>query len=192
MKELIYRVHDLKQKNFPLGPAVNATQNCHSSFHVRTCFRKGNKECHYRFPQHPNAKRTRIEVPEEPEDWYDDTGRPYKKRIIEVVPKRSEFDIMMNTYSPVISDSYIACNTNVKFISNGVQAFYITKYSSKNTQKDDASEYEPIIKYVEGRLISLKFDTDRSEALSRIIGASLAHNRRCVCWVLSALHKSTR
>ena len=178
LKELIYRVKEYnKDDTFDVSLAVNGCLNCHSSYHVRTCFRNGKTECHYKFPKLPNKRKTKVVFQQEDNTWFDVTGRPKKKRIIEVVPEREEYDIMMNSYCPAVSNSNLACNSNVKVIANGIQAFYITKYSSKKTQKDDGSEYVPVANYIERRLIFRKFQNDNSETLSRIIGASMANNK---------------
>ena len=58
---------------------------------------------------------------------------------------------------------------------NGVQAFYVTKYSSKDTQKEDTKDYAPAMTYLEERLSRKKFENPNSEAVSRLIGASIAH-----------------
>ena len=82
----------------------------------------------------------------------------------------------MNTYCPVISESKIACNSNISLITNGRFPFYVTKYVSKNTQKDDNGEYEPVMKYVLKRLTEQRFESDVSEGMSRLIGACHSHN----------------
>ena len=159
--------------------ACNALCNNHSSFHVRTCFRENCPECRYRFPQ-LGSKKTKLDYSDHEVDWYNETGRASKRRIIEVLPKRGKYDTCMNNYCPPISESKIHCNSNVAPIIGGVQAFYITKYSTKNNQKEEAQDYEPMAKFVQKRLAERKYQNDNSEYLSRVIGASLAHNSRNV------------
>ncbi len=148
------------------------------SDHVfETCFRDKSPECRYKFPKKGN-KRTRIDLPDEGQDWYSYTGACRKRQIIEIFPERGNLDVCMNNYCPIVSQTKLACNSNVSVLVNGVHAFYVTKYASKKTQEDDKSEYEPVIRYVEKRLLSSKFpDSTLSESMSRVIGACLAHNR---------------
>jgi hypothetical protein len=87
----------------------------------------------------------------------------------------------MNKYCPIVSKTKLTCNSNVSVIVNGVQAFYISKYASKDTQEEDSGEYEPMTRYVEKHLLNTKFpDSNVSESMSRVIGACLAHNSKNV------------
>lgn len=174
LDEVIFRSKLPGQKKFRnLDLAVNGINNNHSTKHTSSCFKKDHTECRYKFPTLPR-KRTAVVVKGE-EDEYLFTGRPRKRRIVELHPKRGEFEVTMNSYSPIISGSTIACNSNVQYIADGVQAFYITKYASKDTQKEDSNPYENVLKFVQKRLLTTKFDSPRSECMSRILGASLAH-----------------
>ena len=159
--------------------ACNALYNNHSSFHVRTCFRENCPECRYRFPQLSSSK-TKLDYSDHEVDWHNETGRAAKRRLIEVLPKRGKYDVCMNNFCPPISESKIHCNSNVAPIIGGVQAFYITKYSTKNNQKEEAQDYEPMAQFVQKRLAERKYQNDSSEHLSRVIGASLAHNSKNV------------
>lgn len=179
LSEVIYQSKLPGQKQ-DVSDEVNANYNVHSTCHVRTCFRENCPECRYRFPKKSN-KRTRIDIPDEEQNWFSYTGVCRKRRIIEIVPERGSLDVCMNNYCPIVSETKLACNSNISVIVNGVQAFYVTKYTSKCTQEDDSGEYEPMIRYVEKRLLSTKFpDNTTSESMSRIIGACLAHNSKNV------------
>jgi hypothetical protein len=179
LSEVIY------QSKFPsskmeVADEVNVNYNVHSTSHVRTCFRQNGPECRYRFPKR-SKKRTRIEIPDEEQDWFSIRGVCCKRRIVEIVPQRGKFDVCMNNYCPIVSETKLACNSNVSVIVNGVQAFYISKYASKDTQEEDTGEYEPMIRYVKERLLNTKFpDSNVSESMSRVIGACLAHNSKNV------------
>jgi hypothetical protein len=177
-EEIVFRskAHGNKTK---IPHLANALYNNHSSLHVRTCFKEKCSECRYKFPKASN-KRTRVEFSEEEYDWFSYRGSSKKRRMMDVVLKRGTFDVCSNTYCPAISNSKAACNTNVSGIVNGVQAFYMCKYASKNTQKEDCSDYEFMNRYVTKRLSKTNFETPGSEALSRVVGACLAHNSRNV------------
>ena len=179
LSEVIYQ-SKLPGPNADVGDEVNVNYNIHSTSHVRTCFGSKCPECRYKFPKKSN-KRTRIDIPEDEQDWFSYTGVCCKRRIIEILPERGSLDVCMNNYCPMVSETKLACNSNVSVIVNGVQAFYVTKYTSKNTQEQDSSEYENVIRYVEKRLLSSKFpDNTGSESMSRLIGACLAHNSKNV------------
>jgi hypothetical protein len=179
LSEVIYQ-SKLAGTQVEVADEVNVNYNVHSTSHVRSCFRDKSPECRYKFPK-KGSKRTRIDFPDEGQDWFSYTGVCCKRRIIEIFPQRGAFDVCMNNYCPIVSQTKLACNSNVSVLVNGVQAFYVTKYATKKTQEDDKSEYEPMIRYVEKRLLSSKFpDSTVSESMSRVIGACLAHNSKNV------------
>ena len=164
---------------------VNALSNCHRATHAKTCFpvnKKSSKrklECRYHLPQLPN-KKTKIFTSEEEMEWYNGHGASKKRKIHQVIPKRGNFDVTMNMYCPVVSESLLACNSNVHFIINCCHCFYVTKYASKDTQEEDSSGYKPVAEHVQKRLILKKFDEDTSECMSRLISASIVHSSKNV------------
>ena len=179
LSEIIYQ-SKLPGMKAEVADEVNVNYNVHSTSHVRSCFRDKSPECRYRFPKKSN-KRTRIDLPDEGQDWFSYTGVCRKRRIIEIFPTIGGLDVCMNNYCPIVSQTKLACNSNVSVLVNGVHAFYVTKYATKKTQEEDKSEYEPMIRYVEKRLLSSKFpDSNVSESMSRVIGACLAHNSKNV------------
>jgi hypothetical protein len=194
LSEVIYQ-SKLPGQNQDFSDEVNANYDVHSTSHVRTCFLENCPECRYRFPKKSN-KRTRIDIPDEDQNWFSYTGVCRKRRIIKIVPQRSSLDVCINNYCPIVSEMKLACNSNISVIVNGVQAFYVTKYTSKCTQEEDSGEYEPMIRYVEKHLLSTKFPNNTtSESMSRVIGACLAHNSKNVISATMAkflINKSSR
>ena len=175
-EELIYcsKIPHFKCE-YSVGKLVNGLYNTHSSAHVHTCWNKKTCECRYKFPK-KSSDTTRIEVSREEYDWFDYNGRTRKRRAISIIPLRGKYDVCMNTYCPVISESKIACNSNISLVTNGKFAFYITKYISKDTQKEDNGDYEAVMRYVVKRLTQEKFDSPVSESMSRLIGTCLSYN----------------
>ena len=53
----------------------------------------------------------------------------------------NQYDLFQNTSCRAISESAIACNTNLQLQTGGPLSAYQIKYSMKDTQKDDTSEY---------------------------------------------------
>ena len=158
---------------------VNALYNTHSSKHVRTCFAKKSPECRYKFPKKSN-KRTRIEISETAYDWYRHHGEVKKQRTMEIELMRGTYDVCTNTYCPVISQSKCCGNSNVSGVVSPSGAYYISKYFSKCTQDEDCSDYNLMAKFTNSRLSLQKFDNTDSEAISRVVGACLAHNSKNV------------
>ena len=176
---------------------VNAAYNSHFSFHTKTCFpcdgssngrakkkkkkqtrkRKRNEdECRMRLPDRKRRRTCVSDVKEVP--WYRWDGTPIKKKIVEVNPRRGEFDQFQNVSCPAISQSKMTCNSNIKIISPGPVVIYVTKYAWKDTQRQDTEPYSAVSD-VTRRVLSddRKHPTDRSEALRRILCASFAHNK---------------
>lgn len=173
--ELIYKA---RYPGFDQSNIVNvadALYNVHSSRHVRTCFSESKPECRYKFPKLASSK-TCISYESKTDRCYDHNGKPLTNSRFRMVPKRGKYDIFSNTSCPLVTKTFF-CNSNVQVIQDPMSGFYISKYCSKDTQKDDAYDYSKMRDLVTKRLICRKYeDDDRREALSRIIGFSLAHN----------------
>ena len=156
--------------------------NGHSGTHVKTCFKprkkRKRKECRYHLPQKAN-KKTKIAHPDDKIEWYSYTGEKEERNVYSVIPRRDTFDVMTNTNCPVVSKS-LMCNSNVSVLISHTQAFYAVKYQSKKIQEDDTCDYSANIDFLHRRLLSKKFDNNHSEALSRVLGASLVHNSKNV------------
>ena len=179
LNEVIFQSKFPQHKNKVVDTIVNGLYNCHSTFHVRTCFSNDRYECRYLIPQQ-SRKRTAVVNFDEEDDWYLFTGKKNKRKRIEIVPKRGLYDVAMNNYCPLVSKTKIACNSNISIVTNGVQGFYCSKYTSKSTQEEDAKPYEKTIKYVQRRMLIQKFENTQSESMSRLTSASFAHNSKNV------------
>jgi hypothetical protein len=117
---------------------IQATCNLHSQFfHVKQCF-KYDEECRYNLPQTPN-KQTQIEVEVKDATWCSWKGTEDKKDVSRVAPRRGDYDVFMNTFCPAVSESKMACNSNVRLLFGGSDAFYATKHSTKTLRKKTQS-----------------------------------------------------
>ena len=168
--------------NKRIGRFTNAVYDCHSGFHAKTCFKERRKrkrtECRYYLPQQAN-KRTKVVPSESPVIWYMYTGEKKEIPNYNVVIKRPKFDVMTNTYCPVISQC-LMCNSNVSVVINGPHCFYVTKYAPKPTQEEDNNDYVYQADWIHRRLSCRRFEEDHREALSRLLGASIVHNGKNV------------
>ena len=170
---------------------VNAAYNTHFSFHTKTCFpcndgKKNNNptnkkrvrddDCRVRLP---DTKRKRTCVNETGETcWYTWDGKCVTKKMIEINPRRWNFDEFQNVSCPPISESKMTCNSNIQCLSPGPIVIYCTKYTLKPTQKQDSEPYSESCKVARKMLSGeRKHPSDRSEALRRLLGASFAHNK---------------
>ena len=178
-EEIIFRSKMRSYEGKDVTYLVNALYNTHSSKHVRTCFTKKNPECRYKFPKKSN-KRTRIEISDTAYDWYLHHGEAKKQRTMDIEPRRGTFDTCTNIYCPVISESKCCGNSNVSGVVSPSGAYYISKYVSKCTQEEDSSDYNLMARFTNSRLTLQKFDNVDSEAISRVVGACLAHNSKNV------------
>jgi hypothetical protein len=157
---------------------VQAVYNVHTEYHVKQCF-KHDDECRYSLPQIP-CNDTQIEPLIEDGDWASWTGKMLKRTQLRITPERGAYDVYMNTYCPAVSNSKLACNSNVRWLCGGSEAFYTTKYTTKKTQAEDTESYEATLAYTKKRLLAQKFEGQFSESLSRLLGAVIVHNSRNV------------
>jgi hypothetical protein len=153
---------------------VNALNNLHASYHRKACFKR-DCECRHHFPQLPNSK-TFLNAYTQAE-WYDWSGVKGTRDIYELKIKRQKFDLYTNVYSPIISNSCLACNSNISLIFNGRVPIYMTNYISKGTQEDDSESYRRLINNVKRRFTYQIHEIDFSESLSRLLSCVFAHTR---------------
>jgi hypothetical protein len=112
--------------------------------------------------------------------WCSWKGTEGKKNILRVAPQRGDYDVFMNTFCPAVSKSKLACNSNIRFLFGGSDAFYATKYSTKDTQKEDTESYDEVLKHARRRMLKQMHQSPFSESISRLIGATIVHNSRNV------------
>ena len=159
---------------------VNSLYNIHSSSHVRTCFNGQNRdECRYKFPK-KCVDSTILGLESIKVPIFDFNGNKIERNKVSIEPRRRRYDVFTNSHCPVISESKIACNSNVSFIVNDRIAFYVSKYVSKNTQKDDNIDYENMFRCMIRRLAEKKYESTSSESISRALCCALAHNSKNV------------
>ena len=142
---------------------VNALTNLHASFHRKACFKR-DCECRHHFPQLPNST-TYLNTYTQAA-WYDWAGIRCTRDIYELKIKRLQFDLYSNVYCPIISNSCLACNSNISLIFNGRVTIYMTNYISKGTQEDDSESYRRLINNVKRRFTYQIHEIDFSESLS--------------------------
>ena len=153
---------------------TNALRNLHSWKHAVQCF-KYDHECRYNVPKSP-ADATIVELSDSFDQWYDWLGQRGNYDKYDVIEKRQTYDVFMNHYNKAIPMSRLGSNSNSQCSINGQKAMYCTKYPTKSTQEEEESEYGNVLLWAEKRLLDQRFDLDYSEALSRLVGASLAHS----------------
>ena len=175
---------------------INAAYNTHFSFHTKTCFpvedskgkqkpnatkkrKRKHNECRLRLPDKKRAKACVNDT--EQICWYTWDGTKTTKKMIEVNPRRGNFDEFQNVSCPVISESKMTCNSNIQMIAPGPIVVYCTKYSTKSTQKQETEEYGRVAQ-VSRKMLSdeRKHPEDKKEALRRVLRASFAHNKENV------------
>lgn len=178
LDQLVYESRNPKNDRPVPEEIIQAMYNLHSQFHVKQCFKYG-EECRYNLPQMPN-KSTEIEVEVEDAIWCSWKGTEEKKDILRVAPRRGDYDVFMNTFCPAVSKSKLACNSNVRFLFGGSDAFYATKYSTKDTQKEDTQSYDEVLNHTRKRMLKQMHQSPFSESISRLIGATIVHNSRNV------------
>ena len=171
--------------------AINAAYNHHLSCHVRGCFKcsklkKSRKhkcgplcDCRYKLPDR-KRRRTTLNAVKESIPWFAWDGTEKEQPLIEVLPKRLQYDLFQNVSCPATTQSKFTCNTNVQLITDGPLAMYQFKCGSKATQKDDCEEHDEVHKSMKA-MTGRKHDGDRSEAVRLVCRAAFAHNSSNVC-----------
>ena len=100
------------------------------------------------------------------------------RRFFHVIPKRSEYDVFVNTYVNAVSESMIGGNSNARIVSPGPIGMYTIKYPTKNTQDQNAEPYEMVIQSLTAAQSKVEDDrTSRSQSLSLLIRAGFAANK---------------
>ena len=110
--------------------------------YVKQCFAKTGK-WRYKFPK-PITMQNEIIIVELKVPVYDKNGIIIKRQFGNIVPRQRAYDIYTNSYCPIISKSKLACNSNVSLILNKKINFYVSKYISKDTQKDDKYNFKKL------------------------------------------------
>jgi hypothetical protein len=170
---------------------INAAYNHH--IHTKSCFDKcGNGkettgrrvlnakdiECRYRYPQRPKRSTVIQNASDTLMSWYDWKGENELRHIKEVCPKRGIYDGFQNVCCPAVSYSKLTCNTNIAGVMPGPIGQYSFKYALKGTQKEDTEEYGHVKAAMQKVLSKIRAsDSQRSEAVKRLLAASFAHQK---------------
>jgi hypothetical protein len=109
--------------------------------------------------------------------WFVWNGDQLQQPLVEILPKRSAYDLFQNTSCRAILDSKVACNSNAAVIMDGPIGQYQFKYQHKGTQKDDAADYENVERSIKN-LSDRKHDDDKDEAVRVVCRAAFAHNSK--------------
>jgi hypothetical protein len=118
---------------------VAAQQNLHDTQHSSSCWKKG-CECRFEIPQRPCSCTKTHYNEEKCIKWWSWNGECTERPPYLVEPKRGDYDVFMNSYSPILSTA-LGCNTNVQCGIDGGHIIYVTFYAAKNTQNDDSRGY---------------------------------------------------
>ena len=170
---------------------VNAAYNHHS--HTKSCFERhasadegngGRKrkeevtECRYRYPQRMQRQTIVQNASSNIVSWYGRDGSQSDRYIKEVCPKRAPYDVFQNVCCQAISYSKLTCNTNISAVMPGPIGQYTFKYNLKGTQKEDTKEYSGVKEAMQRVLSKLQtYESDRLEAVKRLLAASFAHQK---------------
>ena len=113
-------------------------------------------------------------------NWFLWNGDCHEQPLMQVCPKRSQYDLFQNVACDAMSFSKFSCNNNVSMVVDGPIGAYQMKYQNKDTQKEDTAECAEVIEEVRKFAGDRKYEVDRREALRRICRAAFAHNRQNV------------
>lgn len=186
-----YQKPDLDDEDCPqVVTSINAVRNSHASCHAKSCFKcnklqgrkktahvcNSNCECRYRLPD-LSRQYTTVKTHEESVPWFGWNGTEKQQPLLQVHPKRNQYDLFQNVCCPVISHSKFGCNTNISCIMDGPIAYYISKYAFKETDKDETQDYAEVEKIMKKMAEGRVHQDDRAEALRIICRAVFAHNR---------------
>ena len=176
MEELLFLLSIPNKQRHPTLCKIitNAVRNLHSDRHATQCYKKG-VECRYRLPA-LHMMATIINSLGGFHEWYDYLGQKSSYQLFELIIRRSEYDVFQNQSCTAISLSKLGSNSNSQLCINGQKVMYVTKYPTKSTQEEDESDYEKLLHFICLRLGDELFQNHCSEALSRAIGACLAHS----------------
>jgi hypothetical protein len=139
---------------------------------------QNNNECRYRYPQRKKIRTHLQNASETAVPWFFWDGSFEDRYIKEVCVRRPAYDAFQNVSCHAISHSKLTCNTNVAAIMQGPIGQYSFKYHLKGTQKDDTEEYERVAQATRKVLSKIRtHESDRSEAIKRLLAASFAHQK---------------
>jgi hypothetical protein len=139
---------------------------------------QNNYECRYRYPQRKKIRTCLQNASETAVTWFFSDGSSEDRYIKEVCVRRPAYDAFQNVSCHAISHSQLTCNTNVAAIMQGPIGQYSFKYHLKGTQKDDTEEYERVAQATRKVLSKIRtHESDRSEAIKRLLAASFAHQK---------------
>ena len=168
---------------------VHAAYDKH--IHTRACFlcNKPNKrkatyqiknyECRFRAPKRAKSATEITPTTKRTLNWYHWDGSYSKRHIYEINLRRSILDIFQNESCTAITKSKLACNTNLMALMPGPVTSYVFKYNMKGTQEDDQEAYTRVLEAT-NKSLAKEVDperTDYSVSLSRILSASVAHEK---------------
>lgn len=135
-------------------------------------------ECRYRFPKRPKSTTVLESALEKPIKWYTWTGEEDLKDLLAVHNNRHKYDVFQNESCRAISESSIACNTNISSVVPGPLAGYITKYQIKVTSPDDTNQYQRVSDITKSVLDKgRKHASEYSEAMRRVLAGAFAHQK---------------
>ena len=154
---------------------VNCCVNPHASSHKKQCF-KNDPECRHQFPVQAFAE-TVAKPFECSEDWFTWFGERTKKITHQVDVKRNAGDLYMNCHCPVVSESVLACNSNISPTFTGRHCIHMTNHSLKGTQEDDSESFKQDARTVKRRFTHHMHETEKSKATSRLLSAVFSHTR---------------
>ena len=167
---------------------INAVYQHHLSCHTASCFKcnkrgkgkGGHKcgpqcECRYRLPDRARPK-ARVKTESEGTPWFKWDGEQAKQPLVQILPKRKPYDLFQNVSCKAISESKLACNSNVSLITDGPVSQYQIKYQTKGNYDEESAEYKECEDEMK-KVACRKHELDRSEALRLICKAAFAHNK---------------
>ena len=169
--------HHIHAKSSCFG---NLSQQSKSSTKKRKRVRLKDYECRYRHPKRSKTTTVLEDATDHAIKWFSWHGSYVEKKVKEVCHQRHKYDAFQNVSCPAISESKLACNTNIMPVLPGPLCQYQFKYGTKGTQKDDTEAYGHVaetIQKVLSRAPDQQKDSDRSEAMRRVLAASFAHQK---------------
>ena len=135
-------------------------------------------ECRYRLPQRKKRRTVVQDVEDQCIKWYSWDGSFEERQLKEVCVRRHQYDGFQNVSCPAISQSRLTCNTNVSPVMPGPVGQYMFKYGLKQTQEDELAEYERVAEATRKVLSKAQtHESERSEAVRRLLVASFAHQK---------------
>ena len=126
-------------------------------------------------PDRPRKKAC-VRYVKQSNPWFAWNGTEKDQPIIEILPKRQDYDLFQNVSCKAISESKLTCNSNVSVITDGPVGQYQFKYILKSTQADDTAPYA-LVEYSIKSLAGRVHNDDKKEASRRICRAAFAHSK---------------